>query len=98
MCRNHGHVAAVPTGTVVLMKEGWYNSYRTMQQLNVEYPTGERWILPPFTIFYLPAEIVGELPAVATAVIAEPTDVPHCSTESAPTYTSTTQTTSTKAS
>lgn len=89
MCRNHSHLAAVPLGQVVLTPHGWMQSWRVVQDLKIELPTGDDVIYPPGTVFYVPCQDCEDSVPLDTPLMGGPTDVPPSWMEDEPTFTAT---------
>ena len=87
MCRNHSHVSALRLGQVVLTPHGWMQSYRVLQSLAVQTPTGDDAIYPPGTIFYVPSRYDADLSPLVIPPTEGPTEQPPSSTADEPTYT-----------
>src|SRR5689334_7488743 len=73
MCRNHSHVTALRTGTVVLTPHGWMEAYRVIQDLTIQGPTGEDRTYQPGTIFYVPSRNMEDYAQQDILQMAEPT-------------------------
>lgn len=89
MCRNHSHVTALRTGTVVLTPHGWMEAHRVVQDLTIQGPTGENTIYPPGTIFYVPSRHMGDYAPPDTQATEEPTGSLPFWEDEEPTYTAT---------
>lgn len=55
MCRNHSHATAIARGQAVLTEAGWVTVYQVIGEMTIELPTGERVIIPPSGIFFVPS-------------------------------------------
>lgn len=64
MCRNHSHITAVHTGTV-LIGPNTLVEVRMEQPLEVQSESGERWIRPVGLHLYLPYSTRARLPLSA---------------------------------
>lgn len=89
MCRNHSHVTALQLGQVVLTPHGWMQSYRVLQELTVQSPTGVYATYPPGTIFYVPSLNSEEYALSAIPPMEGLIEVPPSWTDEEPTYTAT---------
>lgn len=64
MCKNHSHFTAKIAG-LLLLGPTHLIELEVVQPLEVQMPSGERWIKPSGTILYLPLSISVPLPALA---------------------------------